>query len=257
MIVDDNIIGYGRQDLEWARAFFSRILEKGIRKTFLAQASILLGEDRELLRVAARAGLRIVFTGLESLNENTLKSYQKTINLERLKLGRYGELITNIRKAGIAFHGAFMLGSDDDDCSVFQSTLQFIKSSHIDVLQTTKPTPLPGTQMWNRMVKEGRILDQNFPQAWEDYRLSRLVYKPTKMSLDEVYEGFTYLKKIYYSFWETLKRTLSTLLTTKSLIATLIAYKFNASYRKAFRNSEHYHRYNQPGLKKKFASHRS
>ena len=257
MIVDDNIIGYGRQDLEWARAFFSRILEKGIRKTFLAQASILLGEDRELLRVAARAGLRIVFTGLESLNENTLKSYQKTINLERLKLGRYGELITNIRKAGIAFHGAFMLGSDDDDCSVFQSTLQFIKSSHIDVLQTTKPTPLPGTQMWNRMVKEGRILDQNFPEAWEDYRLSRLVYKPTKMSLDEVYEGFTYLKKIYYSFWETLKRTLSTLLTTKSLIATLIAYKFNASYRKAFRNSEQYYRHNQPGLKKKFASHRS
>ena len=254
MIVDDNIIGYGKQDLEWARAFFSRILEKDIKKTFLAQASILFGEDLELLRVAAKAGLRIVFTGLESLNENTLKSYQKIINLERLKLGRYKELITNIRKAGIAFHGAFMLGSDDDDCSVFESTLQFIKSSHIDVLQTTKPTPLPGTQMWNTMTKEGRILDQNFPEAWEDYRLSRLVYKPTKMSLNEVYEGFTYLKNIYYSLWETLKRTVSTLLTTKSLIAALIAYKFNASYRKAFRESEHYHKYNRPGLEEKFKS---
>jgi len=254
MIVDDNIIGYGKQDLEWTRAFFSRILEKGIRKTFFSQASILFGEDLELLQIAARAGLKVVFVGLESVNKNTLESYHKTINLERLKLGRYEELITNIRKAGIAFYGAFMLGSDDDDCSVFESTLRFIKSARIDVLQITKPTPLPGTQMWNRMVKEGRILNQNFPEAWRDYRLTKLVYKPNKMSLDEAYEGFTYLRKIYYSIWGTLKRTLSTLLTTKSPIATLIAYKFNASYRKAFRGSEHYRKYNRPGLEEKFNS---
>lgn len=257
MVVDDNIIGFGKQDLEWAHVFFSRILEKGIKKNFFAQASILFGEDHELVRLAAEAGLKIVFTGIESVNRKTLRSFQKAINLERLNQNRYQELITKIRQAGIAFYGAFILGSDEDDRSVFYSTLQFIKSSKIDVLQTTKPTPLPGTQMWKIMQKEGRILNQSFPEAWDDYRLTKLVFKPANMSLDEVYEGFTYLRRIYYSFWETVKRTLSTLLTTKSVIATLIAYQFNASYRKAFRNSEHYHRYDQPGLKKKFASHRS
>jgi len=252
MLVDDNIIGYGKKDLEWTHAFFSRILEKGIKKIFFAQASILFGEDRDLLRLAARAGLKIVFTGLESLNPRTLQSYQKPINLDRLDQGRYKELITRIRKEGIAFYGAFMLGSDEDNRSVFHSTLEFIKSSHIDVLQITKPTPLPGTEFWKSLQKKGRIVNHNFPKAWEDYRLTKLVFKPAQMSIEEVYEGVTHLRKAYYSFWETVKRILSTLFTTRNIIATLIACKFDASYRKAFRNSQHYRLYARTSIKKKF-----
>ena len=253
MLTDDNIIGHGKQDLEWTRAFFSRILEKGIKKVFFAQSSILLGEDPQLVKLAAKAGLKIVFIGMESVNPKSLQSYGKTINLKRLKQNRYKELINRIRKAGIAFLGAFVLGSDEDDISVFHSTLKFIKSSHIDVLQATKPTPLPGTQLWETLQKENRILNQDFPEAWNDYRLSTLLFKPVKMSIKDVYMGFTFLRIVYYSFWETTKRTLSTLFTTKSLTATLIAYKFNASYCKAFRNSEHYQKFKSVNLKKKFA----
>jgi len=252
MLVDDNIIGYGKKDLEWTRAFFSRILEKGIKKLFFAQTSILFGEDRELIRLAGRAGLKVVFIGIESVNPKTLQAYQKGINLERLQQGRYKELISRIRKEGIVFLGGFVLGSDEDDRSVFHSTLQFIKSSHIDALQVTKITPLPGTQLWRTLQKEGRILNQNFPKAWNEYRLSRLVFKPAQMAIEEVYEGFHYLRKACYSIWGMLKRTLFTLLATKSLTSTFIAYKINSSYRKAFRNSEHYRLYNRPNLKKKF-----
>jgi radical SAM superfamily enzyme YgiQ (UPF0313 family) len=251
LLTDDNIIGYGTQDIEWAYAFFSRILEKGIKKIFLTQASILFGEDHKLVRLVAKAGLKIVNIGIESVNPKTLQSYQKAINLETLRQNRYKELITSIRKAGIAFYGGIMLGSDEDDSLVFHSTLQFIKSSRMDVLHITKPTPLPGTQLWKTMQKEGRILNQNFPQAWDDYRLTKLVFKPEQMSIDEVYEEIARLRKVYYSLYETVKRTLSTLFTTKSLIATLIAYEFNASYRKAFRNSEHYKLYNRTWKKNK------
>ena len=251
-LTDDNIIGYGKKDMEWTHDFFSRILEKGIKKVFFTQTSILFGEDQELIRLAARAGLKIVFIGVESVNPKTLQAYRKGINLEHLHQGRYKELIARIRKEGIVFHGAFVLGSDEDDRSVFHSTLQFIKSSHIDVLQTTKLTPLPGTQVWKTLHKEGRILNQNFPKAWTEYRLSRLVFKPAQMTIEEVYEGFHYLRRAYYSILETVRRTLSTLFTTKSLTSTFIAYKINSSYRKAFRSSEHYQLYNRPNLKKKF-----
>jgi radical SAM superfamily enzyme YgiQ (UPF0313 family) len=252
MLSDDNIIGHGKKDLEWARDFFSRIIEKNIKKIFFAQTSILLGEDPELVRLAARAGLKIAFVGIESINPNTLKSYGKSINLKRLQQNRYKELIAGIRNEGIAFLGAFVLGGDEDNLSTFHSTLKFIKSSHIDVIQVTKPTPLPGTQLWENLQKENRILNQDFPEAWNNYRFSTLLFKPAQMSIKDVYMGFTYLRKAYYSYWETIKRTLSTFFTTKSLTATIIAYKFNASYRKAFRNSEHYRRYNNISLKKKF-----
>ena len=252
LLTDDNIIGHGKADLEWTRNFFLRILEKDIKKVFFAQTSILFGEDQELIRLAARAGVKIVFIGMESINPKTLQSYGKTINFDRLNQNKYKELIKRIRKTGIALLGAFVLGSDEDDYSMFHSTLKFIKSSHIDVLQTTKPTPLPGTQLWEAMQRENRILNQNFPEAWNDYRFSTLLFNPKKISIEEVYMGFTYLRNVYYSFWETIKRTFYTLFETKSLIATIIAYKFNASYSRAFRNSEHYRKYKNIDLKKKF-----
>ncbi len=249
---DDNIIGYGKKDLEWTYSFFSRILEKGMKKSFFAQASILFGEDRELIRLAAKAGLKVVFSGIESVNPKTLQSYQKKINLERLQQGRYKELISNIRREGIVFFGGFVIGSDDDVRSVFHSTLKFIQSSHIDILQTSKLTPLPGTRLWNSLQQEGRIITKNFPKDWEEFRFSRLVFKPAQMSIEEAYEGFTYLRKIYYSFWNTIKRTLYTLIATKSISSTLMAFKFNYAYWKPYRNSEHYLLYNRPGLIKKF-----
>jgi radical SAM superfamily enzyme YgiQ (UPF0313 family) len=249
MLTDDNIIGYGKEDRDWAFAFFARVLEEGIGKIFFAQASIQFGEDPELIRMAARAGLRIVFIGMESVNADSLKAYQKSLNLQRLNQNRYKELIGAIRREGVAVLGAFVLGGDEDDRTVFDTTLQFIKTAHIDVLQVTKPTPLPGTKLWAELQQAGRIFNQNFPEAWDDYRLTKLVFKPAKMSIDEVYEGFTYLRDNYYGTWETVRRTLSTLATTRSLTASFIAYKFNASYRKAFLNSQHYKRYKSPGLK--------
>jgi radical SAM superfamily enzyme YgiQ (UPF0313 family) len=252
MITDDNIIGFSQKDKDWARIFFSQIIEKGIKKIFFVQASIQFGEDHELIRLAAKAGVKILFVGLESVKAETLRSYQKGLNLKRLQNNKYHDLISKIRKAGIAVIGAFVVGGDDEDISIFQTTLDFIQSSHIDILQITKPTPLPGTQLWHTLSNEGRIINQDFPKAWEDYRLTKMVYKPTKMSIEDVYGGFTYIRKIYYGFWQTIKRTIKTLLTTKDLMAAVLAYKFNASYRKAFINSEHYKQYNQPGLKMKF-----
>jgi radical SAM superfamily enzyme YgiQ (UPF0313 family) len=252
MITDDNLIGYSKEDRDWARLFFSRIIEKGIKKTFFAQASIQFGEDLELIKLAAAGGLKILFIGFESVNPESLKSYQKGVNLKRLQQDKYHELISKIRSAGIAVIGAFVLGSDDDDLSIFHSTLAFVESSGMDVLQITKPTPLPGTQLWKDLLNEGRILNLDFPKAWEDYRLTKMVYKPGKMSVEEVYEGFTYIRTIYYGFWRTLKRTMDTLFTTKDLVTTILAYKFNASYRRAFITSEHRKIYNRPGLKTKF-----
>ena len=254
LLVDDNIIGHGKQDLEWTHAFFARILEKGIKKIFFAQSSILFGEDPELIRIASKAGLKIVFMGMESINPKTLQSYGKSINLKRLQQNRYQELINRIRKEGIACLGAFILGGDEDNLSVFHSTQKFIKSSHIDVLQITKPTPLPGTKLRKTLQKEKRLFKQDLPKDWHDYRFSRLHFKPVHMSIEEVYEEYACIKENYFTFWETLKRTFYTLLETKSLIATIIAYKFNVSYCRAFRNSEHYRKYKNINLKKKFST---
>lgn len=240
LITDDNIIGYTEEDRCWAKEFFKKIVNEGIKKNFFVQASIQFGEDQELIRLAARAGVKILFCGIESVNSDSLKSFQKNINLKKFSENKYHLLISRIRREGIAVLGAFVLGGDDEDISIFDSTLKFVESSGIDILQITKPTPLPGTELWKKLSSEKRILDQNFPEAWDNYRLTKMIYEPEKMTIEDVYEGFTYLRLRYYSVMSKIQRTLSTFFTTKNLITTIIAYKINESYRKAFVNSEHY-----------------
>lgn len=252
MITDDNIAGYHKEDTEWAKSFFRLIIEKRIRKFFFAQASIQFGEDIELLQLASKAGVKVILVGMESVNPKTLKSYNKNINLKHLKTNSYDTLISNIRKAGILFLGTFVIGGDEDDISSFRTTLNFIRSSHIDILQFTKLTPLPGTAFWDSLKKENRLLDLKYPEAWKDYRFTKILFKPKKMTIQDIDEGNFYMKKIYFGFWETLKRTFSTLVTTKSVMLTLTAYKFNQSYKKSFVTSERYPLFDKPGFKKKF-----
>lgn len=252
LLTDDNIIGYGREDAAWAREFFSRILREGIRKYFFAQVSLNFGEDPGLVRLARRAGLRVVFVGMESINPETLRAYRKSVNLRSLTQNRYRELIDVIRHNGIAFLGAFILGGDADTPAAFPATLDFIRDSGIDILQVTKPTPLPGTRFWRELREEGRIFLRDFPQDWGQFRLTKMVFAPRRMTVDEVYEGFTYLREAFYRPAATLRRTLATLAATRSPVATLLAYGFNASYRKAFRQSEHFRQYYRPDLAAKF-----
>ncbi len=252
MIVDDNLIGHGERDREWARRFFEAVVRAGIRKTFFAQSSILLGEDRELVRLAARAGLRLVFVGLESVSPAALRGYDKAVNLDRLDGGRYPELIANIRRGGIAFLGAFVLGGDEDERSIFHETAAFLRAARVDVVQVTKPTPLPGTRLRAELARAGRLPPEDFPAAWDDYRLTKLVYPPARLGVEEVYRGFTYLRRLFYAPGATLRRTLSTALATRSLTAVALAAGFNASYRKAFLASEHRWRYRWPELEREF-----
>ena len=252
LISDDNIIGYGREDKEWAWAFFERIIKEGIHKHLFAQTSLVFGEDKDLAKLAFRAGLKVVLVGMESVNPDTLKSFKKNVNLRQLLQHQYKKLVGNIRNAGIVFLGAFMIGSDQDNLATFDKTLQFIKDARIDVLQMTKTTPLPGTRLWERLMEKKRILNTDFPKAWDHYRFSRMLFVPEKMSIEDVYEGYGYIRKAYFSLPETLRRTFFTLFDTRSLTASIISWQLNASYYKAFVQSENFAAYNRTGLRKKF-----
>jgi radical SAM superfamily enzyme YgiQ (UPF0313 family) len=252
MIADDNLIGYGSQDREWAASFFETILKRRIKKYFFVQASLQIGEDRELLKLAAAAGVRILFVGMESINPASLAAYDKYVNLRQMKHHQYRCLVENIRKSGIACLGAFMIGGDHEDTRVFSETLKFIESAGIDILQLTKPTPLPGTKLWRQLQAKGRILNQDFPAAWDDYRLTKLVYQPALMSIEDVYAGSTYLRCRFYSLKATIERTFKTLFATRSPTATVLSFMINRSYGKAFQESDHYRIYNRPDIFQKF-----
>jgi len=259
MFVDDNIIGHessgGDGDnggKRWLEQFFRAIIKNKIKKYFYVQASLKLGEDLRLLKLAYKAGVRIALLGIESVELDSLKIYNKNLNAAYIKKHSYLELIKNIRKSGIVIVGCFILGCDNDTVQSFKKTLDFILESRIDILQITKPTPLPGTKFYNELYEQNRIVDTNYPDAWKHYTFTRMLFKPQWLEIKEVYQGMHYVKKNFYASRTKMKRFFQTLLDTKSITSAIIMLVLNSSYEKAFFNSDIYQNYDMRELEKKF-----
>ena len=250
LIVDDNILGHevsgGDKDTDgkrWLEQFFIAIVKNKIKKYFYVQASLQLGENVKLLKLAYKAGVHVALIGIESVELDSLKIYNKNLNAAYVKKHRYLELIKNIRKSGIVIVGCFILGCDNDTVRSFKKTLDFILESRIDILQITKPTPLPGTKFYNELYEHNRIIDTNYPDAWKHYKFTRMLFKPLWLEIKEVYQGVYYIKKNYYAFRTKMKRFFQTLFDTKSIISTIIMLLLN---------SDIYQEYDMRELEKKF-----
>ena len=144
-----------------------------------------------LMEQAADAGLRSLFVGFETLAQRNLKSYSKPQNLNR----DYGAAIKRLHDLGIMVNASFVFGMDEDDPDVFERTVDWAVEQGIETSTFHILTPYPGTRLYERMKKEGRILHSN----WNDYDTRHVVFKPKHLSVAELETGY----------WESYKKLLS------------------------------------------------
>lgn len=154
--VDDNLIGDKRRlknDLlpaliEWRKnkAGFS----------FNTQVSIDLADDEQLLKMMVEAGFRVVFIGIETPDEDSLAECSKKQNMKR-------DLVENVRRiqrAGLQVQGGFIVGFDNDSPVTFQRLVNFIQKSGIVTAMVGLLQAPPGTKLYERMKRAGRLLDR-------------------------------------------------------------------------------------------------
>ncbi len=182
--LDDNIAG----DVAFARELFHALSELKLR--WVGQASISLARNRPLLRLAKRSGCVGLFVGLESVSSENLKKLRKTSGDVR----EYGQAIKVIRDSGIFLHASLVLGLDDDDKTIFERTLEFLVRNKVPSATFNILTPYPGTAVYERFKREGRLLSHN----WQDYNHRTVVFRPRKLTPDELAEGFVWLGKNFY-----------------------------------------------------------
>jgi len=251
-LIDDNIIGFKVSDRYWLSEFLAKVRELKLNKIFFAQSSIQIGEYPDLLRLANKAGIKIILLGIESVEEQSLKSLNKSLNSSMLRRNKYYELINTIRKSGIGVLGSFILGSDTDSLRSFKATYDFIRKSRIDILQLMKATPLPGTKFYEKLDSENRIIDKNYPNAWDEYRLTRMLFEPKNLSVRDVYEGFAWIKLNYYRWPVKIRRYLRTIIETKDIVTAYLVYHFDKGYEVSFKTSEIFEDFNMEYLNRKF-----
>ena len=80
-----------------------------------------------------------------------------------------------------------MLGLDDSDASSFDAIYEFVEETNLYEVQITLMTPFPGIPLYERLLRENRILN---PGAWELSTLFDVNFQPKNMSVEELENGF-------------------------------------------------------------------
>ncbi len=155
-----------------------------------AQFRVESARDDELLDLVRRTGGNIAYVGLESINPETLESYQKKQTVEDIK-----ECIRRFHDYRIRVHGMFVLGSDSDTPETIRETAEFALETRIDSVQFMVLTPLPGTVLYQQMEEEGRILTRD----WELYDGMHVVFQPARMSPQELQQGMYQAYRHFYA----------------------------------------------------------
>lgn len=170
LIVDDNLIGTNREHLARAKDLFRAMIAADLRKRWIAQVTINMADDDELLSLAARAGCVGVFIGFESPTAAGLREVGKKFNL--LNGRDFAASVRHIQRHKILVAGSFIMGLDTDRPGIGRQIAAAAMRYGLDVLNTLFLTPLPGTRLWGEMESAGRIPARTFPEDWKYYTLT-------------------------------------------------------------------------------------
>jgi radical SAM superfamily enzyme YgiQ (UPF0313 family) len=154
--VDDNFIG-NKKFIK--TEILPAIIEWRKGKTgmpFGTEASINLADDSDLIRLMVLAGFDTVFVGIETPNEESLTECSKTQNKGRDLV----ESVKILQRAGLQVQGGFIVGFDNDSSSIFQQQVDFIQKSGIVTAMVGLLQAPFGTNLYDRMQKEGRLISE-------------------------------------------------------------------------------------------------
>jgi len=185
IFVDDNIIG----NPGYAKKLFRELAALKIR--WIGQSSLLIARNRELLKLAAKSGCFGLFIGFESLNPENLYAVGKHFN----KVETYEEDVKTINDSGIMIQASFIFGFDRDDSDVFERSVEFLIENKICIASLCVLTPFPGTKLYKRLEKEGRILTRD----WSKYDYGTSVFTPKLMTSQQLEKGARWACQEFYS----------------------------------------------------------
>jgi radical SAM superfamily enzyme YgiQ (UPF0313 family) len=170
LIVDDNLIGTNRRHVDRAKELFRGLIRADLGKQWIAQVTINMADDEELLALAARAGCVGVFIGFESPTTAGLKEIGRKFDLSR---GRdFRASVQRIQRHNILVVGSFIIGLDSDEPGIGRRVAAAARHYGVDFLNALYLTPLPGTRLWDELEPQGRIAAHTFPHDWRYYTLS-------------------------------------------------------------------------------------
>jgi radical SAM superfamily enzyme YgiQ (UPF0313 family) len=216
--LDDNISG----DKKFAKELFENLIP--LKKRWVGQASVNIAGDKELLTLAKKSGCRALLIGFESMTDKGLNLYRKSLKSMQENV----DAVKRLQDYDIMTMSSLIFGIDNDTLDVFDTGLEFIERSKTAFYQSCIATPYPGTPVYERLKKEGRILTDD----WRNYDATKVIIEPTNFSSETLLEESNRLQKKIYSNTSIMKRAWPNMMC--GFDSTLFYLSLNKGYQKLF-----------------------
>jgi radical SAM superfamily enzyme YgiQ (UPF0313 family) len=182
--LDDNIL----TENQFTEDLF---IELKSRNRIIQGAGTIQGINNEkIIGFAANAGLKSIFVGFESINKENMIRLNKPHNYKN----SYDRAITILNNYNIKINASFVFGMDEDDKDVFKRTTEWAVEHGITTATFHILTPYPGTKLYKKLEKEQRIISKN----WNLYNTRNVVFKPMKMEINDLENGYWWSYKNFY-----------------------------------------------------------
>lgn len=167
---------------------------------FFCEVSTRVLDKPDLVPLLKKAGCVSALIGVESVNPDVLASVKKTHN----KVAEYNRLFELFEKHRVPALASFIFGFDSDDENSFSGVLKLLKQARIQRAVFNILTPFPGTGLYQQYQSAGRILEKNLSL----YDICHVIFKPVRMTKQQIEEGFWRIYRKFYSMKEIIARIL-------------------------------------------------
>ena len=197
-IVDDNLIGNKKEIKKVIREVIAWQQANDYPMMFFTEASLDLADDKEMMQLMVDANIRIVFVGVETPNEESLRETGKLQNLR--KGGTIVEKIHMIQDAGMEVWSGHIVGFDADGPDIFDRQMKFIEQSRIVSSMIGMLSAIPKTPLHKRLATAGRLDPSDRPEYGTNVIPERLDRKTLRDGflrvMQTLYEPAAYFERL-------------------------------------------------------------
>src|SRR3984893_18270333 len=160
------------------KSLLREIIARKAQVPWIAQISMNLLRDEELVSLIAQSGAKWIFMGLESIDPENLKSVAKGFN----KPAEYAAGLERLARHNLYALTSFIFGIDGDRTDVSERTLDAIHAWPPGLPVFGLLTPYPATPLYDRLVAAGRLTR---PKHWLDFKPFAMAHSPLGLSAAE------------------------------------------------------------------------
>lgn len=155
--------------------------------------------QQDILPLMAQAGLFMGLVGVEVATDTELMKIGKGVTLEQIK-----RTVDSLRANGVATVGTILIGLENDDEAKIKQRLQTAEEIDPDILALDYITPVPGSPIWRRAIKEGLLKPETINLKEWDFHHPVIATK--HLSIEDVGRLGSWCMREFYSKPERIHR---------------------------------------------------